>query len=36
MEERVRALGGTFHADPGQRGGWTVFASIPRSERRPA
>ena len=36
MEERVRALGGTFHAGPGQHGGWTVFASIPRPERRPA
>lgn len=36
MEERVRALGGTFHAGPGQYGGWTVFASIPKPERRPA
>lgn len=30
MEERVRALGGTFRAGPGERGGWTVFASVPR------
>ena len=30
MEERVRALGGTFRAGPGARGGWTVFASVPR------
>lgn len=36
MEERVRALGGTFRAGPGEHGGWTVFASIPRPERRPA
>lgn len=36
MEERVRALGGTFRAGPDQNGGWTVFASIPRLERRPA
>lgn len=32
MEERVRALGGTFRAGPGQRGGWVVFASIPRED----
>lgn len=31
MEERVRALGGAFRAGPGARGGWTVFASVPRS-----
>lgn len=30
MDERVRALGGTFRARPGERGGWTVFASVPR------
>lgn len=36
MEERVRALGGTFRAGPDQNGGWKVFASIPRPERRPA
>ncbi|MBM6774972.1 hypothetical protein H9X80_05400 [Olsenella profusa] len=30
MEERVRALGGTFRAGPGERGGWVVFASVPR------
>lgn len=35
MEERVRALGGAFRAGPDQNGGWTVFASIPKSERRP-
>lgn len=32
MEERVRALGGTFRAGPGQRGGWIVFASIPKGD----
>lgn len=31
MEERVRALGGTFRAGPDERGGWTVFASVPRT-----
>ncbi|MBM6699861.1 sensor histidine kinase [Bifidobacterium pullorum subsp. saeculare] len=36
MEERVRALGGTFRAGPGATGGWTVFASVPRTGRRPA
>lgn len=30
MEERVRSLGGTFRAGPDPRGGWTVFASVPR------
>ena len=30
MEERVRALGGSFQAGPGERGGWVVFASVPR------
>ena len=30
MEERVRALGGAFRAGPGERGGWVVFASVPR------
>lgn len=35
MEERVRSLGGTFRAGPGQDGGWTVFASIPKPGRRP-
>lgn len=30
MEERVRALGGSFRAGPGERGGWVVFASVPR------
>lgn len=32
MEERVRALGGTFRAGPGEHGGWTVFASVPRGK----
>lgn len=32
MEERVRALGGAFRAGPGERGGWVVFASVPRRE----
>lgn len=32
MEERVRALGGTFRAGPGERGDWTVFASVPRGK----
>ncbi|HJA29218.1 MAG TPA: hypothetical protein IAA15_06590 [Candidatus Olsenella pullicola] len=32
MEERVRALGGTFRAGPGEHGGWVVFASVPRRE----
>ena len=36
MEERVRALGGTFKAGPGARGGWTVFASVPKAGGRPA
>ena len=31
MEERVRALGGTFRAGPGTQGGWAVFASVPRA-----
>ena len=30
MEERVRALGGTFRAGPSEDGGWVVFASVPR------
>lgn len=30
MEERVRALGGAFRAGRGPRGGWQVFASVPR------
>ena len=30
MEERGRALGGSFRAGPGERGGWVVFASVPR------
>ena len=30
MGERVRVLGGAFHAGPGAHGGWTVFASVPR------
>ena len=30
MEERVRALGGAFRAGPGERGGWVVFASVPK------
>lgn len=34
MEERVRALGGTFRAGPGERGGWVVFASVPRRGER--
>lgn len=32
MEERVRALDGMFRAGPGERGGWTVFASIPKEK----
>lgn len=31
MEERVRALGGTFRVGPGTHG-WTVFASVPKTE----
>lgn len=34
MEERVRALGGTFRAGPGERGGWVVFASVPKCDGR--
>ena len=36
MEERVRALGGTFRAGPGEGGGWTVFASVPRGREAEA
>lgn len=31
MEERVIALGGTFRAGPRERGGFRVFASIPKA-----
>lgn len=34
MEERVTALGGTFHAGATERGGWRVFASIPKETIR--
>lgn len=34
MEERVRALGGTFSAGPAPGGGFTVFASIPKEGAR--
>lgn len=30
MEERVRSLGGSFRAGAGPRGGWVVFASVPK------
>lgn len=35
MEERVIALGGTFRAGPRERGGFRVFASIPKTVPRP-
>ena len=36
MGERVRVLGGAFHAGPGAHGGWTVFASVPRGREAEA
>ena len=36
VEERVRSLGGTFRAGPGEGGGWTVFASVPRGREAEA
>lgn len=32
MRERVELLGGTFHAGPGEHGGWWVEASVPLDE----
>jgi signal transduction histidine kinase len=31
MAERAKLLGGTFRAGPGDRGGWTVEATLPRA-----
>jgi len=31
MNERAALLGGTFEAGPGEHGGWTVAAALPRS-----
>ncbi len=31
MNERATLLGGTFDAGPGERGGWTVTAALPRT-----
>ena len=30
MRERVEALGGSFYAGPRERGGFEVFASVPK------
>ena len=34
MRERVEALGGSFAAGPAEDGGWRVFASVPKQQRR--
>lgn len=34
MRERVEALGGSFAAGPAEDGGWRVFASVPKRQRR--
>jgi signal transduction histidine kinase len=34
MAERVKLLGGSFHAGPSEEGGWTVSAEIPKTGQR--